>query len=176
MSSINISAIISLVESSPVVKKEIDRVFLNASARGSSGVGATCINEIKEIAEAFVNELQSNITACGLSGVNGASDFTIGTPKPDAPGDFLVEISHANEAALHRSSLNPNSSGVDNIAALLNNGWNAGSYVYGIWHGEHIRSRKDFDGYHFVQDAADNFKRNYASRGVKDVEIGDKYS
>lgn len=84
----------------------------------------------------------------------------------------------------HRESLYPEGyeGGVDNIVALLNNGYHASGYVYGWWDGHQdyagghtdlrnagmessvwIRSRKDFDGYHFIQQAVQDFNGNYGS-------------
>ena len=41
--------------------------------------------------------------------------------------------------------------GVDDMAALFNNGWSASNEVIGFWHGRLTRSRTSFPGVHFVQ-------------------------
>ena len=82
---------------------------------------------------------------------------------------------------LHRNSLYPDGyDGVNNIVALLNNGYHASNYVYGDWEGRsptgeskfggrsidsiaYIRSRKDREGLHYIQQAIDDFNSNYGS-------------
>lgn len=53
--------------------------------------------------------------------------------------------------------------GIDNIVALINNGYSARDYVYGIWSGHEnlgrIRSRIERDGSHFIQIAINDFNR-----------------
>lgn len=82
---------------------------------------------------------------------------------------------------LHRDSLYSDGyDGVNNIIALLNNGYNAKNYVYGYWDnhsptGEskldgrsidtsaYIRSRKNREGLQFIQQAIRDFNGNYGT-------------
>lgn len=87
---------------------------------------------------------------------------------------------------LSRNSLDPDtySEGIDNIIALLNNGYDAQNYVYGYWDDHEpawtdersgtfdlrsidsaawIRSRKNRPPLHFIQQAIDDFNGNYSS-------------
>lgn len=96
----------------------------------------------------------------------------------------------------HRDSLYPEGyeGGIDNIVALLNNGYHAGNYVYGWWDGHSdsaggytdlrnagmdssvwIRSRKDFDGLHFIQQAVRDFNGNYGSDYNVTAIAGEEY-
>lgn len=82
---------------------------------------------------------------------------------------------------LHRDSLYSDGyDGIDNIVALLNNGYHAKDYVYGYWDnhaptGESyldgrsistsafIRSRKDREGLNFIGQAIRDFNGNYGA-------------
>lgn len=85
------------------------------------------------------------------------------------------------EDDLHRDSLySEGYDGINNIVALLNNGYHARDYVYGDWDGHrptgeavfdgrsidtsaYIRSRKDREGLHFIQQAIQDFNGNYGT-------------
>lgn len=98
--------------------------------------------------------------------------------------------------SLHRPSLIPDEyDGVDNIVAVLNNGYHARDYVYGYWDNHEpegmtgwsyldmrnidsaafIRSRKDRDGLHFMQQAVMDFNGNYGSDFNVTAEVGEDY-
>ncbi len=84
--------------------------------------------------------------------------------------------------------------GIDNIVALLNNGTHAKDYVYGWWNGHHptgealtglrslhtddyawVRSKKDRDALHFIQQAVNDFNGNYGSEYNVVAEAGEAY-
>lgn len=97
---------------------------------------------------------------------------------------------------LHRDSLySEGYDGVDNIIAVLNNGYHARDYVYGWWDGHapsggasgelrnslskdyaYIRSRKDREGLHFIQQAVQDFNGNYGSEYNVTAVAGDEYN
>lgn len=97
---------------------------------------------------------------------------------------------------LHRDSLySEGYDGVDNIVAVLNNGYHARDYVYGWWDGHapsggasgelrnslskdyaYIRSRKDREGLHFIQQAVQDFNGNYGSEYNVTAVAGDEYN
>lgn len=114
--------------------------------------------------------------------------------KPDGTLEALITFG----GDLHRDSLYTKGySGVDNIVALLNNGYvntggSARNYVYGPWFGHqptggalddarstdgiaYIHSRKDFGGLHFIQIAIDNFNKTYGSVYNVTAVPGDDY-
>jgi hypothetical protein len=86
--------------------------------------------------------------------------------------------------------------GIKNIVALFNNGYHARDYAYGWWDnheykpiGEdwnsvrgfaidvtsaYIRSRKDREGLHFIQEAVDDFNGNYGSMFNAVAEIANE--
>lgn len=76
---------------------------------------------------------------------------------------------------IDRDSLYPDkySDGAYDIVALLNHGYHAKGYVYGEWRGQNIRSLRDRDGAHFMQDAISRFNEKY--RGEAVVELDAKY-
>ena len=98
------------------------------------------------------------------------------------------------EGGLHRDSLYPEGyDGVDNIVALLNNGYHAHNYVYGQWKGHAptggsvsrggfdsadawIRSRKDREGLGFIQQAIRDFNANYGADYKVTAIAGGDYS
>ena len=93
---------------------------------------------------------------------------------------------------LHRDSLYSDGyDGIDNIVALLNNGYHANEYVYGNWNrhvpiGEsfddrsketstYIRSRKDRTGLNFIGQAIRDFNGNYSSDFNVTAVAGEDY-
>ena len=88
-------------------------------------------------------------------------------PEEQATGETEVKI-YFNEAELRRESLRSDlfPDGIDNIVALLNNGYNARNYVYGEWKGHNVwvRSRKDREPLLFMQKAVDEFNARYGER------------
>lgn len=84
--------------------------------------------------------------------------------------------------------------GIDNIVALFNNGYHASDYVYGWWDGHQatastlfrsgsdikanyawVRSQKDREGLHFIQQAVDDFNGNYGAEYHVTATAGDVY-
>lgn len=84
--------------------------------------------------------------------------------------------------------------GINNIIALFNNGAHASKYVYGWWnghkpHGEAlarsggqldadyawVRSKKDRDALHFIQQAVSDFNGNYGYEYDVTAVAGDEY-
>jgi hypothetical protein len=94
---------------------------------------------------------------------------------------------------LHRDSLYSDGyEGINNVVALLNNGYHAKNYVYGWWEGHkpsgesiynsgvgstdaYIRSRKDREGLHFIQQAVTDFNGNYGSDFNVTAVAGEDY-
>nr|WP_290461580.1 hypothetical protein [Acutalibacter muris] len=103
------------------------------------------------------------------------------------------------EDDLHRDSLESGEGangytgeGIDNIVALLNNGAHAKDYVYGWWNNHSpsgsafarsmpnddfawVRSKKDRDALHFIQQAVNDFNGNYGAEYNVTAEAGEAY-
>lgn len=105
-------------------------------------------------------------------------DYT--NPVEVGEGRYMVSVYFSDD--LHRDSLENDLGyeGIDNIIALFNNGAHAENFVYGWWNnhspsGEAIsrltpgddfawvRSKKDREGLHFIQQAVSDFNGNYGS-------------
>lgn len=181
MASINWNSISKKIEkavNTPTVKKKIE----------------SCVNEkininAQEAAQKFVDILQKSIMAS--AGENYASgdlgtaaiqallslNFNTGTPYKQG-NNYIINISFDGDK--HRESLAPAQyDGVDNIVALLNSGYSAGHTVYGVWKGHTdgtIPSLTKRGGAHFIEQAVNEFMRNYAHYyDIKDVQVSDIY-
>lgn len=90
-------------------------------------------------------------------------------------GDLFAEREYEGSGYAYRLSLKTKKpeyqgDGVSNIIRQFNNGWHARGYAYGVWEktkldsrssdGKVIRSRKDFEGLHFIQEGI----RDYNAR------------
>ena len=119
--------------------------------------------DIAAVESAFIQTMLG--CASGASGV--ASGFhSCGASISNIGGEMIATIpfEFGNK---HRDSLYPAGySGVDNIVALFNNGYQASNTVYGSWHGKKIKSLQARDGLHFVQ---------AAQRSFEGAQIGDAH-
>ena len=108
-------------------------------------------------------------------------------------GSSVVYIYFTDD--LHRPSLDNDLGyeGINNIIALFNNGAHAESYIYGWWDGHTatgealfrssgvnnstwVRSQKDREGLHFIQQAVSDFNGNYGSIYNATAVAGGDYS
>lgn len=101
--------------------------------------------------------------------------------KHNPDGTSVIYIYFKDD--LHRDSLYSEGyeDGISNIIALLNNGYHAKNYVYGNWNnhspiGKYVRSRKDREGLHFIQQAIDDFNKNLGSRFNVTAVASDDYT
>lgn len=98
-----------------------------------------------------------------------------------ADGQYEMAIRFSDP--LHRDSLENDLGydGIDNIVALFNNGYHAKNYVYGWWNKHKptgaalarsipgddfawVRSRREREALHFIQDAVDAFNKLYGQQ------------
>ena len=81
---------------------------------------------------------------------------------------------------LHRDSLAPKDySGIDNVVALINNGYGehpSMAKVWGEWHGARIHGLTQRTGLHFIQQAVQDFNGNYGSDYNVTAIAGDEYN
>lgn len=101
-------------------------------------------------------------------------------PVEVGEGRYMVSVYFSDD--LHRDSLENDLGyeGIDNIIALFNNGVHAENFVYGWWDNHSpsgeafgrsmpeddfawVRSKKDREGLHFIQQAVSDFSGNYGS-------------
>lgn len=114
----------------------------------------------------------------GATAVEALSQLDHGTPYKVGKHKYQIPIWFEND--LRRDSLCTDEyNGIDNIAALLNSGYDAGHVVYGIWlhHSPfNIPSLQHRSGAHFIENAIRDYMGNYASDyGVTDIEVDDIY-
>lgn len=136
--------------------------------------------------EVLEKEIQSHVggsyASGGMSQAAQAALSHITHSEPYRVGDrYYVDV--FIEGDLSRPSLAPQHyDGIENIAALLNNGYTAAHTVYGVWEShsvgdERIASLTSRGGAHFVQQAVRDFMGNYASEyGVIDIDVSDVYN
>ena len=182
-------------------KERINKYIIDVSIKGiplADGTSLTGPKDLPKFASYFMAMLQRRMPASlsfeGGSRVGTANSIHSGRVRQVGPTEFEIEISFDPDT-LHRDSLENDLGydGVENIVALLNNGYHAKNYVYGWWNGHKpstgevsyrsgygsddalIRSMKEREPLYFVQDAAAEFEQKYGKKyGIK-VEIGSDY-
>lgn len=121
--------------------------------------------------------------------------MTYGEPIALSDGTYVLGIYFTDD--LHRNSLENDYTdyeGIDNIIALFNNGADAENYVYGWWDGHRpsgeaiarsvngaedyawVRSKKNREGLHFIQQAVADFNGNYGSQYNVTATAGSDYT
>lgn len=165
-------------------KAEVTKAVSKYMTRGGIDGGGTAIRPAAEAGNRFIEVLKAKIQEragddyssgeLGQTAIAIASTLSASAPKQDG-NMFIIDISFSGDLA--RQSLNPDKyDGVDNIVALLNNGYDAAKRVSGVWHGEKYLSLKHRDGAHFIQDAVDEFMSSEAALyGVTEINVSEKY-
>lgn len=130
-----------------------------------------------EAGEHLAQCVRSAIMSSGLNSgaINAIGDVTITNAFPIGNGRFHVGLYVGD---VFRPSLQPDIyGGVDNMAALLNNGYTANNVVYGYWHGNRIVSLPVREGAHFMQHGVENFKNKYGDKyNVVELTISDTFT
>lgn len=154
------------------VKKRLDK----AKSDMTKGRHKEDVNRaVEELAYSFIRVLRDEIQSCGgtdhaagqlgPTAIDPLMSLEYGKVVPLGDGLYQIPISFAGK--LERDSLDPAEyDGIDNIAALLNNGYIANSSIYGVWMGHtyyNIPSLPQRTGAYFVQNAIRNFVESYAS-------------
>lgn len=167
----------------PDKKKEIQKVV-------DSKMSNKEINKIKAAANRFVEILKRCIDDCsGINFANGSLGNTaISALKNIEVGE--VSKSHGNNVysipinfvgSRSRKSLDPDkyTQGIEDIVALLNNGYSADGSAFGVWQGhtdKPIHSFRDRKGAYFIENAIHQFMSNEASvYGVIDIKVNMKW-
>lgn len=170
------------------IERKVDDIIKND---GLSGRRFT-VTGMHMAAAKFIEVLQNEIKSHAASaGGGGFSDGNLGSTAVDAllklehgepykvgKNSYQIEVWFTED--LSRESLAPNKyDGIDNIAALLNTGYDAAHRVYGIWkgHGDERRaSLVERDGARFIENAIRDYMANYSSEyGVVDITVDDIY-
>ena len=173
--------------SSPAGRKRIQK---HLDDHRKSGIplasGEVLIDEeaMREAANILISIIQKHLPE-SIASVGGSLSST--SPADIGGGNYEVQVQFGS-GALRRESLDSgggyNGGGINNIVALLNNGYRASGYVYGWWDGHSptgsslssssasdsfswIRSRKEREALHFMQAAVAEF--NAACGGTYNV-------
>lgn len=203
MASINMSSIMNKVNaySRSVngklrMKECIQKYSDDGKAKTEAGDKIITEKEMYEAASKMIQVLrstaQSHALPASIMSYFDSLDASSIIKMPD--GSATIYIYFGGD--LHRESLySEGYDGVDNIIAVLNNGYHARNYVYGWWDGHepsennayrsgwvggdlgyaYIRSRKDWGGLHFIQQAVQDFNGNYGSDYNVTATAGDDY-
>lgn len=157
---------------------------------GSGGGGGRLPKPPSLAAGKFIEVLRSEISShaggsyasggMGPSAIAALGELDHG--EPYKVGDkYYIDVYFDSE--LGRPSLAPQRyDGIDNLAALLNNGYTTAHTVYGVWEShsigdERIASLTSRGGAHFIQQAVRDFMGNYAAEyGVLEIQVSDVYN
>jgi hypothetical protein len=147
------------------------------------------IQPIRDAAYKFTDVLFKEINSCagsvpavgqlGPTAISALSNINIDSPVKT--GKYRYEIGVSFSGVLNRDSLDPSyfTAGIDNIAALLNNGYSAASTVYGVWLNHspwNIQSLTSRSGAHFIDNAVSSFQTGHAPKyGVINIDVDDIY-
>lgn len=181
MAVINMASITSKVNAylkTPAGKQKVNSTTIKAILTAESGA-IKCSPE--EVAATFVSTMleSARSAAFGATAYEAISGFSAGAPAVSNAGEMVViTIPFSFTGDLHRDSLAPETyGGVDNIVALLNNGYTAGGTVYGQWHGKQIHSLRKRTGTHFIQSAVRQFWDKYAGvYNILNIEVSGEYT
>lgn len=182
MSSINMGSILAKAQAhmgsnagQAKVNTTVEKVMLGRITLKSGGKTHTP----EEAAEKFIEVLRNSIGSSGVSSDAAAAISELSHSSAVRVGANVYTIEVFFTGDLSRPSLVPGKyGGINNLAALLNNGVDHEmNRVHGIWHGHETWSRTVIPGAHFVDDAVSSFMGNYASEyNVIDISIGDAFS
>ena len=155
----------------------IDKVVLTLSSSKYSPEEAA-----KQFIDVLRNEIQSrsgmspSSGGLGVTAIASLTRLSHGVPVKVGRNSYQISVSFDDN--LHRDSLYPSGypDGVENIAALLNSGYDASKRAYGMWHGHETHGIKHRDGARFIESAIRTFMADYAKKyGVVNIEVDDAY-
>ena len=159
----------------------VDKKMLLGGSGSSQGNTVTIIGAAGA-ADKFIEVLRAEIQShagtnfgagnLGATAITALSQLSHGEPRKVGKNMYQIDISFTGN--LSRDSLNVDDyDGIENIAALLNNGYSARNRTYGYWlnHSHYsIPSLQNRTGAQFIQGAIRNFMSGYAAEcGVVDI-------
>ncbi len=134
---------------------------------------------LREAAEKMIGILRATAASFDLpeSVQQHFASLQVSAPREGPDGTYSVEIYFSDD--LHRDSLEPqNYDGVNNVVALLNNGYDehpAMAHVWGYWHGAHIHGLTERTGLQFMQQAVHEFNSLYGAKYGVTAVAGEDY-
>ena len=121
----------------------------------------------EQLAACITDAIGSTLNEGAAAAVGGVySNFAYKSGE----NQYTVEI---NIDQNFRPSLCPEEySGIDDMAAMLNEGYAASNYVYGIWHGRRIKSLITRKGANFVWKGISNFYSTHTGNyEIIDIDV-----
>ena len=164
---------------SPVGKKRIDK-FLNEKRKSGEPLasGQVLLNRdiMIELAVKFREIIYKHLPD-NIKDVGTENNLVICEPVKTTGGRYNISLKF-NKDVIRRSSLWEDGypDGIENIVALLNNGYAARDYVYGMWKGKKVRSLLSRDGEGFMQDAVREFNNAYGKKYNVTAILGSIYT
>lgn len=159
-----------------IVRRGLSQTQINKLSKQYPGaVTQKSKDEIRRALDRALLELQlSLITATGeLFGVSSGSGNAsyagwVTKVEDDEDGMPIGYVTYKGD--LHRASLNPDNDGVDNILALLEQGFTVKSRTpYGKWHDKWIRGTAYRPANPQIKTAIEKFNKKYAGSFTADV-------
>lgn len=171
------------------VQKKIEGAIDNHILNGKKLNAKNTVKPIRDAAMKFAEVLSKEVHSCagsvpasgqlGRTAISALSSMNISPPEKTAKYRYQIGVSFSGD--MSRDSLDPSyfPEGIDNIAALLNNGYSAKSTVYGVWLNHspwNIKSLTNRTGAHFIDNAVQSFKTGDAPKyGITDIIIDEIY-
>lgn len=177
MTSVNMSSIITKAKTcinTPKKQNEIRKIIDNVMFGQIRLEVNNNIHTPEDAAEKFIEVLHNEINSSGLSTEAAAaiSNLKYGSAQKIGRNTYIIGVYFAND--MSRPSLDEATyGGIDDLAALLNNGVDhIMNPVHGLWHGHKTESKTEIKGTHFMELARRKFMCNYASDyNVTDITI-----
>ena len=161
------------------VKKIVDDYMLSGNKLSNSSNTIAAADRFVEVLKQCIRDSAgTNYSAGELSqyAIDAVSNIKRGKVSARGNGSYSVVINFDGER--HRDSLAPSlyPEGVDDIVAILNNGYPEDGHqmgvVSGVWHGKHTFSLPNRNGAHFIEDAVSVFMTTEAAKfGVIDIQV-----
>ena len=155
------------------VLSEVNRAIAGSSdmVGGMADEAGRRFREILEVCimrSAGTNHISGEL---GPTAVEELMNINVGKAYQSKPGVLTVPISFPDGGA--RLSVDPKHyGGVENIVEILNYGYSASGPVYGRWRGEKIKTLRDRQGAHFIEEAVRIFMDGEAKKyGVKGIRV-----
>ena len=164
---INMSSIMNKVDS--LEKSSIGKTkIINLSKKL---IDLLCNDLIDCIVDNFPDSIRDSFSTIDKNSWIGSSVANNGYIEIDItiPPDLLKRESLLSDVG---------NQGINNIVALLNNGYHAKCYVYGYWKSKDIYtySKKDREPLHFMQSAINSFNAKYGSAYGCYAKLDNKYN
>lgn len=148
--------------------------FKTKAGAASEGQAMLIVSEAGEsLANSISQAIVSNLNSGGA--VAAVGSVSVESPRKIGYGEYSIGV---NIEQQFRPSLVPEKyGGVDDMAALFNNGYVAANPVFGIWHGRPTRSVTIRVGAGFVGKGVYNYLTTHTGDKYKilDIDISDRF-